>query len=283
MDFKYDLINITKKILDDNGIDHNKAGKEILYYYVDRMIRFIDSGVSYTIKYSDEFTNTIESLTKEQLSGVKEIEQRLRNKESITGFLSNTLFSPIHKDIDTLLKNWNIHHAHLSENRSSSLLFFIQEQETIYFIDVLEHPKCNDWFKRHLLKVLASNWPWLLREAPGVTKVIKPLNDKDVHRESSDKFILLELGDSVVMPTNFGVTSSGISNYAVMKVDSILEMLDEWQANFQNHATELTADIRKQISIELDKPLQLILIIEDNWFIAYDKNHQIKIPMFCEP
>jgi len=289
MDFKQDLIEIAKDGLVEMGIKNSVSDEDVLYYYIDRMSRFIDHNVSYIIKHSNEFSNNFAILTKQQQSGIMEIERRLMNREPITDFLSKTLFWDVHKNIDTLLKNWNIHHAHLSDEkdtrsgRSSHLLFFIQEQETIYFIDILKHPEKNNFFKRELLEVVYNNWPYLVRKIPGATKVLKPLNDREIHEESSKKVILVQLGDKVLMPTSLGVTASGISIQTYRTVSYILEMLDKWQDHFQNNMMQLLEDIRKQTSIDLDMPLQLTLTIENNLFIAYDENYQIKIPMFYDP
>jgi deferrochelatase/peroxidase EfeB len=187
------------------------------------------------------------------------------------------------------MKNWNINHAHLSnkkderKNQSSRLLFFTKENDTIYFIDVIKHPKGHEWFQRRFLEIIDNNWPWLLREVPGVTKLLDPISDTDMQKATSKSFVFYELNNRVIAPTNLGVASDGTSNYAVRKIFHILELLDFWQKEFQENMEKLIGDIKEQNQIEIDKPLQLSLIIEDDLFLAYDEYYQIKIPMFHEP
>ncbi|MNW42285.1 hypothetical protein D3C74_194510 [compost metagenome] len=89
-----------------------------------------------------------------------------QNGEDINNHLSKEIFSSKRQDI--LLNTWNIKHIHLNmreansktamkTNRSEFLLFCIVENETVYFFDVLRHPKSNEFSSYSFLQIAYNN------------------------------------------------------------------------------------------------------------------------------
>jgi hypothetical protein len=87
------------------------------------------------------------------------------------------------RDLDLLVSDWGVHHLHLGTTlesdgfiaRADDLLFAVFTPNSAYALDILPH---GSWHKRHLLEVIARNWPGsgLLHELKGVA-MERPLGE----------------------------------------------------------------------------------------------------------
>lgn len=61
--------------------------------------------------------------------------------------------------IDGLLERWNINHLHI--DRSRFQVFFLQEGNELFIVNVCKHFERNgtDYHKTALLKIIEQNWP----------------------------------------------------------------------------------------------------------------------------
>ena len=90
----------------------------------------------------------------------------IKKGESVKGYLSKKAFDVEFKDI--LLNQWGIKHLHLTDkeansieemknNRSNILLFFIVDNQDVYFLDVRKHPKGAGFITLEVLSIVYNN------------------------------------------------------------------------------------------------------------------------------
>lgn len=100
---------------------------------------------------------------------VEKFRRKFQNGENINSNLSRRIFKS--EEWDYILNIWDIRHLHLSDsvpfhknkmkhNRSNYLLFFIVKEDSVYFIDVKEHPTGAEFTNFEFLEILEKN-NWL--------------------------------------------------------------------------------------------------------------------------
>jgi len=106
--------------------------------------------------------------SEELISKINEFIVYFEQGESINSNLSRNTFNS--DSWDYILNAWNIRHLHLSwrtefddasmkKNRADYLLFFIFDDDNVYFIDVKEHPKGSGFSKFEFLETIErNNW-----------------------------------------------------------------------------------------------------------------------------
>lgn len=97
---------------------------------------------------------------------------------------------------DYILDDWGIHHLHLRDkdaknekemrrkingNRSKYLLFIKVTDNTVYFIDILNHNEENVFAKQELVETLDRNWHFLLNNKPLLEVFVPKLTDKEIN------------------------------------------------------------------------------------------------------
>ena len=84
-----------------------------------------------------------------------------QNGLDLKGYLSKLANKP--QKPDYMLNRWGINHFHSDNHlrgrvgRSSDLLFFVQRDNNLYFIDICSH----EFYNSELLEVIEENWPFL--------------------------------------------------------------------------------------------------------------------------
>jgi len=188
-----------------------------------------------------------------------------------------------------LVRNWGIYHAHIDEpaeegnkksKGSNKLLFFIYDNDNVYFLDILPHPKGDTWFCTSLLEIIYDNdWKHLLNIVPGITNVEPELSDKQINNYMKSILIFVPVRDCVVCPINFGVASSGDSTVAVKTADHFFGSIQGWAIWQKEHMQqyELYAETFKEGQNPFDELSKLRLIyFDDNYFYVHD-THTDKI------
>ena len=228
---------------------------------------FILQGKS-KVEFSKELIDKLAGFDKDTVAAIDDIKSKLEAGQDISPYLSNDIRKA--QKADMLLRNWNIYHAHVKmpllnrkkkATRSENLLFFTHDRDTVYFIDVLPHPKGDEWFSTELLNIIYDNWKQLLRIAPGVTDFSPKMTDKEFTRGMASFCLLAKVRDCVVFPTNLGVASSGDSVMAVKKADNYLNSLTLLQDFLVESENDILMRIEKEIDKKFDRgTLQLISI-----------------------
>lgn len=133
-----------------------------------------------------------ENMEKSIINKIYLFKDKFEKGEDINSNLSKGVFDS--SSWDYILNIWNIKHLHLSEsvefnkkqmtnNRSDYLLFFVLNNNNVYFIDVKKHPKGAGFTSFHFLEILEeNNWLNIIgfdenKECLGLTPVIEKNED----------------------------------------------------------------------------------------------------------
>ena len=253
--------------------------------YLEIHHRWFDSSVPYVSVFSRELWKKLPLLTSEEQAAIRDIVNRLMTCQPITPYMSRDIRAISVKKSDFLLKNWNIYHLHLEKAperyTNPNLLFFQPEGKVVHFIDVRPHPKGAAWFDRGLFDIIYDSWPHLLIYRPDV-KTTLPIPDEGVHELLKGSVALIPFREGSLFPTNLGVVASGDSGLAARTAGKIFNMLTECQLDL----TERKAEIRKLIRKKGIKPpaeLDYELIVENGFFVAYERQTHVKIRLFPVP
>lgn len=288
MDFKNDLAEIATAHLTNEGIiiPSDWDARDICINFFELTHRWFDSSIPYQVVYSQELLAKMSSLTPDEKKAIKNIEYRLKNCQSIVSYMSRGIKETDIKKSDFLLKNWNIYHLHLEElippiarYTKPNLLFFQPKGQVIHFIDVLPHPKSSSWFNRNLLEVIYKNWPHLLIFLNGV-KPEQEIPDSQVHDLTKQIVTIIDFHGGALIPSNFGVMSSGHSHMAVDKTIKISNMLKKCELELEKRESELKKEIYKSTGVLVGEKLDYKLILDDDWLVAQETHTKEKIPLF---
>lgn len=292
MNFHHDLAEIARKNLKELGIVSSADWDDYMTYlkWLQIRQRRLNSSIHYQVRYSDELLQKLDHLPESDQNSVLDIERHLRNAEPITGYMSKSINSTSMKKSDFLLKVWNIYHVHLerkSEKKylNPNLLFFQRMKNTIYFIDVRQHPVGNQWFSRELLGIVYDNWPELIHYIPGMKTVLEsgePINltDEQVFELMKNGItIFVPFRDGAILYTSGGIAASGDGGIAVWIANNVWNRLAQYQLMFSRN--QLT--VCKKPNEELYRNGDYKLIYEDGRFLAYNKCPEKRIYLFKEP
>lgn len=188
---------------------------------------------------------------------------------------------------DFLLKNWEIYHVHLEKIQpdkpalNPNLLFFQVKGQVVHFIDVKPHPTGSDWFDRELLEIVYQNWPNLLVYRSDL-KPSEIIPDSKVHGITKRCVAFIPFHGGSLFPTSLGVTSSGDSGTAVRMADYIFNSFVLWEKQLEANPESIREEIRR-LHLPMPENLDFSLIIENNYFVAYEEHALIKVRMFALP
>lgn len=288
MNFKHDFAELLKTEMMKRGVVVQNSWDEyqICLNYVELNQRWIDDNVSYEVVYSKELMDKIPSLSIEEQLAIKDIESCLKQCRPLNLYMSKLIYKTDMRHSDFLLKNWNIYHLHLEKLvfpkirfTKSNLLFFQPKGRIMHFIDVKPHPSGATWFDRNLLEIIYANWPWLLQ----YLKEVKPnesIPDCEVHNLTKRIVTILDFHGGALIPSNFGVATSGNSFLAVQKTNRILNSLRDCENRLRNEENSIRNIIYKELRRKVSEQLDYSLIIENGYLVACEKYSGLKIQLF---
>lgn len=288
MDFQHDLAEILKQqlIMGNIEIPDEWSDHDICLNYLEIKNRWFDSSVSYKVVYSKQLLEKIPTLSKEEQSALGDIVKCLEECISLKPYMSKLIQTTDMKKSDFLLKNWGIYHLHLEKLsvlktnfKMPNLLFFQPMGRVIHFIDVKPHPKGATWFDRDLLEIIYSNWPWLLNFLNEV-KPLQDIPDDKVHNFNKHAVSIIQFHGGALVPTNFGVATSGNSVKAVMECNRIFNELRKCEIRLKEQEAIIKKKIEEEVGVNATDLLEYNLMIEDGWFLACEKNSGMKIKLF---
>lgn len=288
MNFQNDLAQMLKEELLQDGINIPSDWDDyhICMNYLQISHRWFNSSVPYKVIHSKELMDKLPLLTKAERDALHDIETRLGSCKSLTSYMSRDISKTDIKKSDFLLKNWDIYHLHLEQllppkirYTLPNLLFFQSKGNVVHLIDVKPHPKGATWFDRDLLEIIYNIWPWLLRYKKGL-KPTQSILDDQVHDVLKHSVTFLDFHDGILMPTNIGVATSGDSSMAVCEADRIFNSLKKSEEYLKDNEDEIKSYIANELGMNIDFPLDYELIIENDFFVAYEKTTHIKQRMF---
>lgn len=288
MDFFHDLAKISKQELLDSNIKVpiDWDDYDMVLNYLEMSKRWFDCSIPYKVVYSKELLQKLPLLTFAEQTAIKDIEKCLSECKPITDYMSKLIRKTEMNKSDFFLKNWDIYHLHLEKITAiktrftmPNLLFFQQKGNIVHFIDVRKHPTGSEWFVKDLLEIVYNNWPWLFIYLKGVKPTIN-IPDAEIHELTKNVVTIIDFHDGALMPTTAGVTSSGHSSMSVRKADRYFNGLKESEKWLIENENALRKSIYKQLKIKITEPLDYELIIENRWFVAYEKKYKVKIKLF---
>lgn len=287
MDFEHDLAELSREMMADAGIKVSKDWDDCYacIKYLELCQRWFDPSIPYIVLFSKELQEKLSCLSKNELASLQDIVYRLKNCLPITQYMSKDIYNPKIKKSDFLLKNWNIYHLHLEKRivgkkfTNPNLLFFQCEGQAVHMIDIKPHPTGAKWFDRKIFEIIDDNWPWLLRYYPGTISG-GPTDDSEIHNALKREFCLISFRGRALVPTNLGVASSGDSNLAVRHAYDIINRLQAWETELKKREKKIRKKIYKSTSIMITEPLDYTLIVENGFFVAYEKHSNVKIRLF---
>lgn len=287
MDFQHDLAEISRELMRNAGVTVLPEWDDCYacIKYLELQHRWFDSSIPYGIVYSKKLLEKLPTLSLDEQNAIHDIVHRLKNCITIIPYMSKGLTNPKIQKSDFLLKNWDIYHLHLEKAIPGkrfikpNLLFFQCKGQMVHLIDVRKHPKGSDWFIRELLETVYDNWPWLLHYFPGYTPA-EVIEDRKVHNALKCMVVPIPFRNGMLMPTTLGVASSGDSSMAVRQAYSILNQLHYWEMDLKKNEEDIRKGIGDSMSISITEPLDYTLIIEDDFFVAYETHSNAKIRLF---
>lgn len=288
MDFFHDLAKISKQELLDSNIKvpSDWDDYDMVLNYLEMSKRWFYCSIPYKVVYSKELLQKLPLLTFTEQTAIKDIEKCLSECKPITDYMSKLIRKTEMNKSDFFLKNWDIYHLHLEKITAiktrftmPNLLFFQQKGNIVHFIDVRKHPTGSEWFVKDLLEIVYNNWPWLFVYLKGVKPSIN-ISDSDVYELTKSAVTIIDFHDGALMPTTLGVAASGHSSRSVQKANHYFNSLKKCEQELIDKEKEICKSAYKEHKIKATTPLDYELIIEKNWFVAYEKTYKIKIKLF---
>ncbi|WP_446935796.1 hypothetical protein [Lysinibacillus fusiformis] len=215
-------------------------------------------------------------------SYLKQIRNKFKNGKDINPHLSKMSVRPYQKDL--LLYDWGIHHLHVNNNfddkgfieRSDYILFFIINEDNVYFIDVTKH-KLEDrteFSQQNLLRIVKRNWPHLLTSIKGITG--EEIDDKE-YKELRDggAMSLIKVDGEVFAPMGGGYSTAKTSIVHTQKSDQIVMSLRHLEEDLKTRKSSLKeyTSYLKITPIETD----FKLVLEDKTLYIIEINSGNKI------
>ena len=288
MNFKHDIAMMAKQTLLDNGIavDNNWDDHTLCINYFDVVNRWFVNKNKCKVVYSKELLEKLPTLTQEERDAIRDIEYKLNNGISLTSYMSKSIWNSYIRKSDVLLKNWNIYHLHLEQldllkryYTKPNLLFFQPKGNMIHFIDVIPHPRGSSWFNRDLLEIVYSNWPWLLIFIKGITPNLD-IPDEEIHNLSKNINTIISFHGGALMPSNFGVMSSGHSHHAASETIKLFNLLEKCEKVLMSKENIIKSMIQQELGVQIDNSLDYKLTIDNDIFMVTETNSQWKCQLF---
>lgn len=112
---------------------------------------------------------------------------------------------------------------------------------------------------------------------------VKPLQDipdDKVHNFNKHAVSIIQFHGGALVPTNFGVATSGNSVKAVMECNRIFNELRKCEIRLKEQEAIIKKKIEEEVGVNATDLLEYNLMIEDGWFLACEKNSGMKIKLF---
>ncbi|MDF1511453.1 hypothetical protein PZE06_25475 [Robertmurraya sp. DFI.2.37] len=284
MDFYKDLSEILMVKFKEIGIEPPKGDLcTILKGYINLSDKLINNKKR-NVKVSNEL--------KEQDFGehynlcLQQIRNKFKNGIDVNGYLSKGAFKPSQRDL--LLYDWGIHHLHINNKfdnggfveRSDYLLFFIIDENNVYFIDVTRHKLENrtEFSQQELLRIVKRNWPYLIEpyRLKGFSSLEKKLTDKE-HSEirNSGAMAVVEIEGDIYGMIGGGITTARTNVQHTTKIDMVVSFLRDITKTMQENRKNFIDSPYSNKMIHLTESYKLIL--ENECFYIINEKTGLKI------
>lgn len=209
------------------------------------------------VLYSKELSEKINTkqLSPDIINKLEVFQRKFESGEEVNSNLSRSVFNS--KKLDYAFNIWNIKHLHLSDsvsfcdkamkkNRSGQLLFFIENNDTVCFIDVRDHPKGSGFTAFSFLQIIENNnWMSIIEMySLNIEKLETAIKNDD------DIYMLAKNGVSTAYEVNgkyyasMGITINGFKTkfqMALININKIINKLAQ-KPDIEYLDFELTLD-----------------------------------------
>ena len=290
MHFFKDYVDILRTRISSEGfqIDHSMSDSDFCHLYFNYQKRKIQMRPR-TIQISKEF-----QCPPELQAGLASIKRKILQGEDLTPHLPLEICDLDYNDL--LLNDWGIHHLHLGiqphptrpkfVERTGPVLFVKFENDTAYFLTVMEHGRGHSpWFKQELVKIIHKNWPEIISQYRLNIKSTSTFSDKEIRQSRRNRInTILTMDDGTTyIPIGRGYSSSGESIDVVRICDFFATILKDCEDVIRNNIDRIAEECENR-GIRLTTNLKFRLeVINDNFinsrinFCAVEEYSKIKI------
>lgn len=162
---------------------------------------------------------------KKAQSQLESFEEAVQAGQDLVKYMSRDVLNAAFED--KMFSDWRFYHFHLSDpdirhpdderflERGDYLLIAYMESsddDTIYFLQVIPHKRTN-WTKEELVRVLANNWPELIKRNVFEGSLTARINDRDRKQLRENNINApVDLGDGrVIIGLGSGICGDGSS------------------------------------------------------------------------
>lgn len=275
MDFQKDLYDILTEKYKLLEIEPPKGDlRTLLWGYININEKLIDAKKR-TVKISRELRD--KDLGENYNRSLKLIKNKFKNGKNVNPYLSKFAKKPTKRDL--LLYDWGIHHLHLNSKinsngyveRSDYLLFFMLDEDNVYFIDVSKHklPDRTEFSQQNLLLIVKRNWPYLIEKYKLNSEftIEKSYTDKEISEiRKKGAMVLTEIDGDYYGLIGGGITTARTNIQHTIKCDAVFEILEKLTEQMQINKNTLSdyPYINKKLRIE---PKFKLVQEEDSFFV----------------
>ncbi len=230
-------------------------------------------GKSYYIRCSKELKEKLPKIPSEYIRNFNTILEIISSKGNLIPYQSRHIDST---SFDTLFNNYGINHAHLSSKLKNNsnfmipsdyLLFFITYGNTVFLIDIDNHPHNDEWIDKKYSKIVYDNWPFIYesRRLRSVTHFNPRHNREYEYKMSKCVTTLKNIGDAVYLPFFLGIGSNGVPTRYVMFFDDIVKKIYKIEEGLNNE------EYIKNLGFSCSKNCDFKLKLKNNRLHLFEK------------
>lgn len=230
-----DISNHIKGIMINRHIsfDSSKSDREIILAYRNVSSKFIvprHRNVIYSKELQEKINNKCflkdnimveEGQANDIIDLICYFDNIFLEGKDVNNHLSTQIFTS--KRQDMLFNTWNVKHIHLNnvevnsksgmkKNRADFLLFCIVDKENVYFIDVREHPKGNEFSSFSFLEIIYNN---RLMEKIGFYEIGHDYIPHSMKPQITDDKELYEMYNKLHINSGFDFEGHGFFNLGI--------------------------------------------------------------------
>lgn len=223
-------------------------------------------GKSYYLRCSKELKEKLPEIPSEYLRNFNTILEIISSKGNLIPYQSRHIESA---SFDTLFNNYGINHAHLSSKLKNNsnfmlpsdyLLFFITYGDTVYLIDIDNHPHKDEWIDKKYSEIVYNNWPFIYEsmKLESVEDFNPKYNREDEYIMSKCFTLLKNIGDKVYLPFFLGIGSNGVPTQYIRFIDYIIRSIYKIEEELNNE------DYIKSLGLSCSKNCDFRLKLKNN-------------------
>jgi hypothetical protein len=234
-----------------------------------------------TVVWSNELRRR--SLPPHVASAVDDIEAEATSGKDLNRRLTRKFFKSGFND--HLLNDLNLHHFHLGPagvgnkgqvGSTSELLFCFVSEETLYFVDVLDHEAIE---RADFLRIIEENWPKLLGRSvlPGLRGSSRgcPTPEERAVARKAGLTVISSYGGRAMLPPGGGIATDGTSTAVVDRALFFLKDVRHFYDWIVENSEGLIREVESNWGIVLNR-LDLRVHFDGQTILFVDEKTQVR-------